>query len=175
MKNDTQHAVTHTASAIHPERLPPNNALDSRAATMRELRRIIASRKDSQAVAIAEFLRQEGFRPTLDEDGDVAFQYEGLHHCIMIDDEDPDYLLVGCPGFWVTESAGEKLQATLVVSAVNRNVKVAKVYLAEDRVWATAELFAGSPGAYKQVFHHLLAAMRTAMHMFADLMQRPVN
>jgi hypothetical protein len=117
-------------------------------------------------------LREEGFRPEVDDDGDIRFKYEGGIYYITVSD-DERYFQVIFPAFWSIESAKERSRALRAAVRATRETKVAKVFLnsREDDVWATAELFADPPSAVQPVFARCLRAIDVAIEVFREEMK----
>ena len=45
------------------------------------------------------FLLEEGYAPSIDDDGDVRFKFEGGDYFVLIDREDEDYFRLVYPAF----------------------------------------------------------------------------
>src|SRR5918999_4194240 len=89
-----------------------------------------------------EFLAEEGFRPRIDAEGDVAFKYEGGHYFIDIDEKDEAYFCLVYPNFWRIKNDEELSLVTEVALAITAKKKVVKLFPVEDaNTCATIELF----------------------------------
>jgi hypothetical protein len=104
-----------------------------------------------------EFLAEQGFRPKVDDEGDIHFRYEGRHHFIM-ESQDAQYFHLLFPNFFPLANETEVEEAALAASAASRATKVAKVYLnpAQDNVSASVELLVAEPA---DVHPHLLRCL----------------
>jgi hypothetical protein len=104
-----------------------------------------------------EFLAEQGFRPKVDDEGDIHFRYEGRHHFIM-ETQDEQYFYPLFPNFLPLSGEREVQEAALAASVASRATKVAKVYLnpAQDNVSASVELLVAEPA---DVHAHLLRAL----------------
>jgi len=108
------------------------------------------------------FLAAEGFRPEVDEDGDVRFRHEGRTLYLFRDEKDRDYFRVALPGAWECESPEEESRALAAVNAVNRDLKTVKCVLVDGVVWASVEQFFDPPEAFGPVFTRLLDVIGSA-------------
>lgn len=118
-----------------------------------------------------EFLREEGFAPKIDDDGDVIFKYEGGTFLILLDDKDEEYFKLVYPAFWPIETEHERLKALRVAFDATANTKVAKVYIIKDNAWAAIEMFCDPPETVKPVFARCLSALRTVVRTFKEEMR----
>ncbi|MFH2123992.1 MAG: hypothetical protein ABIJ50_10985 [Pseudomonadota bacterium] len=119
---------------------------------------------------IQEFLEEEGFRPKIDDDGDIMFKYEGKTYIIQFDEDDALFIRLMLPNFWELDSDSEKAQATKISLEITRQVKVAKVFSVEDRMWSSAELFLPNEESIKPIFNKIMAVVSGAAVLFARKM-----
>ena len=56
------------------------------------------------------YLKEEGFLPRVDDDGDVVFKREGGTYFLKADEEDKQYFQLVFPAFWKLEDPGEDTQ-----------------------------------------------------------------
>jgi hypothetical protein len=119
-----------------------------------------------------ERLTADGFRPTLDADGDVAFKFEGGSFFIRPSADDPQFHLIALPGIWTIETEADRARARLAALKVTGDIKVAKVVIYMDAVWVTAELFLPAPEVLGDVYERCLRAILSARRSFADAMAR---
>lgn len=125
----------------------------------------------SVAAIYIDYLETEGFRPSLDEAGDVLFKCEGRSYYLMVDDDDPHYFRLLFPNFWGIDGAPERQRALLAASEVTAEIKVAKVYVLGDDTQATAEMFLADPHDLRKVFERALRALQGAVRRFCEIMQ----
>ncbi|RMG39081.1 MAG: hypothetical protein D6725_05955 [Planctomycetota bacterium] len=116
------------------------------------------------------FLEEEGYRPHIDEDGDVVFKEEGRTYFIDVDDSDEEFFRIVFPNFWEIESSEELARVIFAANYATMKTKVAKVYVRSDGkdTIASAELFFGDREQFKPVFHRAMAAIRAAVHSFVQ-------
>ena len=127
--------------------------------------------ESSRTEAYREFLEEEGYRPKVDEDGDLIFKAEGLTFVLFAADEDETFFKLALPNIWSVEDAAEKAKAVRAAHDITRDVKVAKVYVTKRRsVWCSVEAFFGEQDDFRPVFTRSISAMRTAVREFAEKM-----
>jgi hypothetical protein len=116
-----------------------------------------------------EYLRQEGYVPSIDDDGDIRFIVSEYIYFIPIDGNDPSYFQIVLGLTMDTVPLEELIGA---VNSVNRSVKAAKVSIPPDRqaVIITAERILDKPDDFKAVFKRLLLVIKTAAErLFSQL------
>jgi hypothetical protein len=117
-----------------------------------------------------EYLRGEGYAPSIDNDGDVRFRYEGGTYYIIILEDDAEFIRVLYPNFWEIESNDELARAYKSASYVNRTTKIAKVFVNrnEDDVSIVGESLLAGQDDYKSWFRRILSAIGTARRDFRE-------
>lgn len=129
----------------------------------------------SLAAIYIDFLEREGYRPAIDDAGDVLFRCEGRCYYLMVDDDDPTYFRLLFPNFWSIDGALEHQRALLAAADVTAEIKVAKIYVLADDTQAAAEMFLADPEQLARdlprVFDRALRALQGAVRRFCELMQ----
>ncbi|MCB1657231.1 MAG: YbjN domain-containing protein [Pseudomonadales bacterium] len=119
--------------------------------------------------AIKEFLCEEGFRATLDDDNDIIFKYEGKTLFIESYESDSVFIRIVLPNIWSADSEAERQQAYVCANNVNYEYKVVKAVLtAHDNINLTLELFLPNEHAFIAVFERSLTALNSAHRAFAE-------
>lgn len=118
-----------------------------------------------------EFLAAEGYRPEVDEDGDVRFRHEGRTLYLFRQERDPAYFRLALPGAWECESAEEEARALEVVNAVNHDLKVVKAVLHDAVVWIGVEQLYDPPAAYRPHFSRFLDLLGAAAWQVRERMR----
>ena len=95
----------------------------------------------SKAELYLNYLKDEGYVPRVDDDGDVVFKREGGLYFLKADEEDRNYFQLVFPAFWKIESDAEEEKARAAINELNANMKVLKLFVVRDNVWATVEMF----------------------------------
>lgn len=119
------------------------------------------------------FLTEEGYRPTVDGDGDVQFKIEGGLYYIDVETDDPPYFRVVFPNFWSIENPDELTRAYGAADHATASTKVAKVYLRPDLLdtIAAVEIYVDPPEQFKTVFPRTISALQSAVGVFRDRMR----
>lgn len=122
---------------------------------------------------LMEFLAAEGYRPSLDTDGDILFKFEGGHYLIRLDPADEQYASISFPNFWSIETAEEGTRALRAANCATMLTKVAKVVVVEDQdeVWSEADLFVECPEQLEALLGRALDAIKAGVAKFTALMR----
>jgi hypothetical protein len=111
-----------------------------------------------------EYLREEGYLPSVDEDGDILFKVSGSNYFIIVD-ENPQYFRI-----YTGVSLGSFLPEDALSAAnyINMHSRVAKVYISSDgrSVAFNTELLLSDPRNFKPVLARALSLMRFAENNF---------
>lgn len=118
-----------------------------------------------------DFLTEEGYRPTTDDDGDIVFKREGKTYVLFVDDDDPTFFRLVLPNFWPIESEEERTLAYQAATVATGQTKVAKVYGVQDNLWASVELFLERPEQFTAHFTRSLNAIAVAVDGFVSIMR----
>lgn len=121
-----------------------------------------------------DYLEQEGYRPTIDSDGDaVIFKCEGKLYYIAIDTGDAPYFQLVYPQFWRIESGDELARVLLAASRATLKTKVAKVYVSSDLTYTSAaiEMFFDRPEHFSPVFRRAMSALQAGVANFVEAMR----
>jgi hypothetical protein len=122
-----------------------------------------------------EFLKEEGYVPHYDSDGDIVFKAEGLSYLLFAAEDDPAYFRLALPFFWEIESPAERQRVLAAAAVVNAEVKVVKLYVVEDHAWASVEMLVDPPENFKLVFPRCLRLLRHGVQRFSEIMNTPVQ
>jgi hypothetical protein len=127
--------------------------------------------KKQRAQMYEEYLKEEGFHPEIDKDGDVVFKTEGKIYVIIIDENDEEFFRLLFPNFWPIESEQERAKVERAALHATAETKVAKVFPVKDDVMASIEIFCNPPQNFKSVFKRSISALQTAVRTFATKMR----
>jgi hypothetical protein len=119
-----------------------------------------------------EFLSDEGYKPELDEDGDVRFKREGKTYFINVEASDPECFRVVLANIWPIESEDERKQVMVAMDHCNAQAKVAKAYMVKDNVWVAIETFIAKPEDFKVIFQRSLSALDHGVSLYATRMRQ---
>lgn len=124
----------------------------------------------SLADRYVDFLTAEGYRPSVDEDGDVLFKHEGGHYYISVADEDELFFQLVYPRFWSIEDEDERGRVLNNANEINLRFKVVKIYTRDGDTTATLECFMNSLDDFKGYFERCMRAVQRAVSEFRELM-----
>ncbi|MDR2518386.1 MAG: YbjN domain-containing protein [Spirochaetaceae bacterium] len=118
------------------------------------------------------YLREQGYQPSVDSDGDIQFKAEGGTFFIIVDADDLQSFRMLYPNFWEIESLSEKAKVYEVVNYINRTTKVAKVFMNTrgDDVSMDANIFIQKPEDFKIHFRRMLNLLISERREFRDKM-----
>jgi len=117
-------------------------------------------------------LREEGYIPSIDEDGDIRFKMQGLTLYVMTDKDDPMFLRIILPKFWEIESDEEFAKVHFVANKMNTEYKVGKVFIANNNTTAACELFISeNDPEFKTIFLRILNLLTHLRVSFVSAMK----
>lgn len=119
----------------------------------------------------SDYLAEEGYKPSIDDDGDVRFKREGDVYFIAVSEKDPEFFTVVLPNIWPIESEAERAKVLAAADASNSNSKVAKAYTVKDNVWVGIEFFVARPEDFKPVFKRAMSALDNGVANFVAKMK----
>jgi hypothetical protein len=122
-----------------------------------------------------DYLRDEGYRPGLDRDGDIKFKHEGRTYLLLVDEQDTACVRLIFPNFWGLDTPDEKRKAVEAAERATAETKVSKVYLVGDNVWAAFEMLCTPPETLKAVFARAIRTLKTASSKFAEQVRKSVT
>jgi hypothetical protein len=117
------------------------------------------------------YLKEEGFTSSVDNDGDVQFQYEGKTYFIEVNEKDPEFFRVVLPNIWPIESPEEEAMAIVAAEYSTDKTKVVKTILVKDNVWLSAESFVKVPEDFQGIFKRTLSAIQTSVGHYVEKME----
>lgn len=123
------------------------------------------------AQAYFEFLAAEGYRPKYDSDGDVVFKAEGILFCVLIDENDPEYLYLVVPN--VKEIEDEKEQKDVLECLIDMQIsyKGFKFILSSAHVSLTYQGFLPDKDSYPQILPRVINMLTTCLSVFRNTIE----
>ena len=116
-----------------------------------------------------QYLREEGYLPSLDGDGDILFKVSGNNYFIIIGENDFQNNLLFFR-IYTGVSLGDILPENALAAAnyINMHSKVVKVYISSDgrSIAINTELLLTNPQDFKSVLSRALSLMRFAESNF---------
>ena len=128
------------------------------------------SREELQKFYI-DTLEGMGYRPELDDDGDVRFRHEGHSYFVEVRDDDPMFFRVVLPNFWDIESPEERVRVVEAANSATGETKIAKVFIVRESTWCAVELFLPEQESFVPILQRCLLAIRGAVMSFTERMR----
>jgi len=121
-----------------------------------------------------QYLRSEGYMPSIDEDNDILVKLDGSSFYIIIGKSDPSFLTLLKPNIWSIKSDAERTKAANAVSYANRSTKVAKAFLiGNNNEWVSlsAEMYVDDPNQFGLFFKRLIRMINNTGSQFENQMK----
>lgn len=131
----------------------------------------LAMTRSDRVSVFSDFLKQEGYFPSIDDDGDIKLKIEGKTYYVVFEEEDELYVKIIRPGFWSIDDSEERMRAERAARTATAKTKVAKVILVKDNTWASASVFSSSMENAKSIFSRLVSALQRAVQTFVEEME----
>ena len=117
-----------------------------------------------------DHLREEGFRPTFDDDG-IYFKLEGKTFIQFCGGDDEQLFRLGAFGIFPLRLPDDLPHAYRAASEISARFKVAKAFVIKaESVVATTEMSVGQPDQFKEVFERCISMLQGLVREFAKLM-----
>lgn len=126
--------------------------------------------KSERAAVIESSLREDGFRPEVDNDGDVEFKCEGKWYAAIPDDDDDLYYVLVYHSGWEFEDEAEHSKAERACVEVANGIKAVKMSVGTRSVSISIETFQATPQAFADVLPRCLSAIQAATRRFRETM-----
>ena len=110
---------------------------------------------------IMSYLREEGYQPSIDSDGDIKFKRQGDIYFVDVSDKDSSPYYVRLSKYF---SYGEKLTKTkigLYAQEINQ-YKMIKLLANDNNFWLETQMFLINSVAFTSIFDRILSAMDAA-------------
>ena len=124
---------------------------------------------DNKAPLLA-YLTAEGYVPTADEQGGIAFKREGRVYLSFVGDDDPNYFNVYCYMSY-GELVPSREKALAAANEVNRGIKAIKITLLDDndpsKISFGIEALLPAPESFQPIFERSLAIIGLSIDQFS--------
>jgi hypothetical protein len=124
----------------------------------------------TKAESYRAHLQDEGYRPRIDDNGDVVFKCEGRTLVLVAYEDDAPFFRLRLANVWEIESPEEEQRALRAMDTVNARLKVVKLNLMHDHVWVLVELFFDPFETFKNVLQRCIRLIFLAASDFRDEM-----
>ncbi len=114
-----------------------------------------------------QFLKEEGFVPTVDDDGDVKFKSEGDTYYLQPTGE-PTFMALS--RFLSNTDKTHDLKIYQAMDKTNREYKVVKLYLSESysNLVIQASNYLSDEDGFKKIFYRCMKRIKNAEEFFKD-------
>lgn len=122
---------------------------------------------------IFNFLKEEGFTPEIDSDGDIKFKRQGNTCFVIIDEKNTSPMYVKMERYIAVPDNYSGLTSRLAAEQLSRRFKAIKCcYLASSNTFRiTAEMFLRSSEPFKEVFYQLCSSMDDLKDEISDALE----
>ncbi len=127
-------------------------------------------KKDLQKM-YSSYLTDQGYRPEVDDDGDIRFMSEGKTYFIAVDEEDTECFRLVLANIWEIESEEERQRVYVAMDHCNATAKVAKAYMVRDNVWVGIESFIAEPKDFELIFKRSMSALGHGVALYVGKMR----
>ena len=119
---------------------------------------------------VRDWLSTQGFKHTIDADGDVQFKYQGWTMWATTDEKDQQFLRIIMPGIYNVDDA-DRVKVLEIINAVNRDLKAVKGFLVENRVWLSIEQFVDTSPEIEDFIERCLDILVAAVNKFLEALK----
>jgi len=120
----------------------------------------------SLRATLTNYMAEEGYRPSLNADGEIIFHFEGKTCYLQTDAKDHDALRIVIVNFHPLATAAARVKATVAAQEATASTKVVKIYTLDDDTWCTTELVMPEPERFIEILGRTLSAIRAALRTF---------
>jgi hypothetical protein len=118
-----------------------------------------------------EHLKSLGYYPEIDPDGDVRFKHEGRTYYVFGEEGDQHYFRLVYPNFWSIDSDEERVKVLAMMSDINSDFKVVKLYPSRNDSSASVEMFLDPIDHFKVIFPRSMGLLAECVTRFVRRMR----
>ena len=126
---------------------------------------------DAKRALYQRVLEEEGYRFTVDEDGDFSLRREGKWLVLFVDD-DPVYFRLSAPNLFECKSEAQVDLALVVANEMNRAYKVVKFVVVDGWVWGNVEMYLQPLDVFRATFDRCADLLCETASEFCRRMRR---
>ena len=115
---------------------------------------------------VLAFLTADGFRPSINSDGEIMFHFEGKLCYLQTTPDDAEYMRVIIVNFRPIADDADLARVNAAAQDATAGTKVIKIFTLDGDTWCVAEFLLPDPTRFTDVFPRTLSAMRAALRTF---------
>jgi hypothetical protein len=115
---------------------------------------------------VLDFLANDGFRPSINSDGEIMFHFEGKICYLQTTADDSEYMRIIIVNFRPVADEADLARVTAAAHDATAGTKVVKIFTLDGDTWCVAEFLLPEPSRFTDVFPRTLSAMRAALRTF---------
>ena len=116
---------------------------------------------------ITEHMTEEGYRPSLNADGEIMFRFEGKTCYLQTSEKDHDALRIVIVNFHPLKTKADREKATVAAQEATASTKVVKIFTLDDDTWCVVELLMPEPERFPEILSRTLSAIRAGLASFS--------
>lgn len=117
--------------------------------------------------SVLEFLRKEGFCPEVDENGSIVFKYQMVTFLLINNEEDNDFFQLTIPYIYDVTDDNRDIMLE-AANKTNTTMKVAKICVIDDSVWALFEILLDQSPAVEDIMPRALNILMATRQTFYE-------
>lgn len=100
---------------------------------------------------VLKFLNATGVEGTVDENGDIQFDFEDHHYFITFDSEDDNYIHMYVQDYWPLDYEEEYELAYYACHVASKDAYGAKAYVKDEHIWVSCEVYIENLDDYEEL------------------------
>ena len=120
----------------------------------------------SLRTGIKEYLAADGFRPSMNPDGEIMFHFEGKVCYLHTAADDRECIRLVIVNFRPIADEADLARVTAAAHEATAGTKVIKIFTFDNDTWCTAELLLPEPDRFCEILSRTLSALRSALRSF---------
>ena len=118
---------------------------------------------------LIDFLASKGASSIDFKDERVSFTLNGLNYIFVHDNSDKYYFRLILPNIYtITDDKEDKSRCLDIINELNRDFKVAKTFVIDNRIWVSVEQFAYSNENISLLFERCIYLLERIIRQFRD-------
>lgn len=123
------------------------------------------------------FLKEEGYVPSIDADGDIKFKIDGSTYYVVIADQDsPAYVTLWAPGYTLGGDGGYDIVKVIpIINKTNIERRGVKFLYTDKSVIVRMEMLLPNAESFKNVFYTSLSYLKSSRELFEEEYSKSSN